>query len=80
MNLLDKVKASTESPDDDNSYTQERYYEYMLRRYREEKESQTPIKSDLQREAEISDLKERIKKLEVDMAHVQLEQKTTLYG
>lgn len=77
MNLLQKVKEATESPDENDSYTQERYYTYMLRRMREEDAKEKSVD---QREQEISELKERIKKLEVDMAHVQTEGKQTLYS
>ena len=77
MNLLQAVKEATESPDKENSYTQERYHEYMLRRSREEDAKNKTVQ---ERDLEVAELKERIKKLEVDMAHVQLEGKQTLYG
>jgi len=77
MNLLQAVKEATNPQDEENSYTQERYYEYMLRKSREE---DAKVKTVKEREEEVTALKERIKKLEVDMAHVQLESKQTLYG
>lgn len=45
----------------------EGYYDYMLRRYREEENA---IKTVEERENIIADLKFRIRKLEEDMAHV----------
>jgi len=67
MNLLQAVQEATEP--------QERYHEYILRRSREDRGD---VKSVTEAELEVAQLKERIKKLEIDMAHVHLEEKQFL--
>tara|TARA_Y100001963_G_scaffold37596_1_gene52529 strand:- start:1808 stop:2050 length:243 start_codon:yes stop_codon:yes gene_type:complete len=46
---------------------QERYYEYMLRRLKEDREKKEALKTDRENIISLSD---RVKKLEIDMAHL----------
>lgn len=77
MNLLQQLKKVTSStteekdPHENMSY-REPYYDYMMRRSREE-DAKIKEKEDLEKRLELKELEKRITKLEVDMAHMQTE-------
>ena len=77
MNLLQKLRKVTNNEDDetymDTTHYREPYYDYMMRRSREE-DAKLKAQEELEKKQEIIELKERITKLEVDMAHLQAEQ------
>ena len=79
MNLLQQLKKvtgvpyGTEEKDPHECVTErEPYYDYMMRRSREE-DAKLKAQEDLEKKLEIIELEKRITKLEVDMAHIQAE-------
>jgi|GEM_PF-3619050 len=80
MNLLQKLREAhgvKDNEDDvfDTRNHREPYYDYMMRRSREE-DAKLKAQEELEKNKEIIELKERITKLEIDMAHMQAEQQT----